>query len=95
MRCFKVLKQPPFLGVECAQVSPHVVMIPALGIGPQPYELIQCYQLLQVLFPSCHTWKPWVAGRGNDRICGNSQNHSLDFSEKVAACASNKENPKE
>lgn len=42
---------------------------------------------LQVLFQSCHTWKLWAVGRADNCICGNSQNHSLEFSERVAACS--------
>lgn len=42
---------------------------------------------LQVLLQFCHTWTPWAVGRADNCICGNSQNHSLEFSERVATCS--------
>lgn len=87
VRYHPVLKQPPSLVVftwpkerASTLVSHHVI------VAKGPIQ-IQYYQLLTGSISILFTWKPWVVGRADNCICGNSQNHSLKFSERVAACS--------
>lgn len=69
---------------EHSDISPCYCDTSTWRRAPAMFSITTC---LQVLVQSCHTWKLWAVGRADNCICGNSQNHSLEFSERMAACS--------